>query len=113
MYTRGVPKLSCPRPDTATTTTSSRETTYLEAFVLKDTLDSSIFAAGRELGLEHDAKGAVSNDLALGVLHIASLAGQAILDLLADDFCRRDQGQHKRTTSSQMELSTYPPRADC
>jgi hypothetical protein len=30
---------------------------------------------------------AVSNDPALSVLHLLRLSGQAVLDLLADDFC--------------------------
>ena len=61
---------------------------HLEAFVLKDAFDGSIFAAGRQLGLEDNAKGAIAHDLTLGVLHITSLAGNAILDLLTDHLCR-------------------------
>ena len=61
--------------------------TYLEALVLEHALDSSIFSGRRQLGLEDDTEGAVANDLALGVLHLLGLSGQAVLDLLTDDFC--------------------------
>ena len=47
---------------------------YLEAFVLKDTLDSSIFSVGRELCLKNNTEGAISHDLALGILHLFRLA---------------------------------------
>ena len=57
----------------------------LESFVLQYTLDSSILAIGGDLGLEDDAEGAISNNLALGVLHLSSLAGDTILNLFADD----------------------------
>jgi hypothetical protein len=62
---------------------------YLESLVLQHPLDGRIFTIGRDLGLKDDAKGAIAYNLALGILHLARLAGDAILDLLADDFCRQ------------------------
>jgi hypothetical protein len=61
--------------------------TYLKALVLQHALDGSILSGGRQFGLEDDAERAVADDLALGVLHLLSLSGQAVLDLLTDDFC--------------------------
>lgn len=61
--------------------------TYLEALVLQHALDGGVFARRRQLGLEDNTKGAIADNLALGVLHLLGLAGQAVLDLLADDFC--------------------------
>jgi hypothetical protein len=61
----------------------------LESLVLQHALDGGIFAAGRELSLEDDAKGAISNNLALGVRNVSCLARGAVLDLFADDFCSR------------------------
>ena len=43
------------------------------------------FTERRQLGLEDDAEGAVAHDLALGVLHLFCLSGQAVLHLLAND----------------------------
>jgi hypothetical protein len=55
---------------------------------LQHPLDGCIFTAWRELGLENDAKGAIANNLALCVRKVLVLAGLAVLDFLADDFCR-------------------------
>jgi hypothetical protein len=55
---------------------------------LQHALDGSILSTGRELGLEHDTERAVADDLALRVCQVLVLAGFAVLDLLADDFCR-------------------------
>lgn len=57
----------------------------LEALILQDPLDGSVFTARRQLGLEDDSERAVADDLALGVLHFLCFSGQAILDLLAYD----------------------------
>ena len=65
------------------------ESAYLEALVLEYALDGSVLARGRQLGLKHDAKGSIAHNLALGILHISSLTGDAILNLLADDFCTK------------------------
>jgi hypothetical protein len=59
---------------------------YLEALVLQHALDGRILAAGRQLGLEDDAKGAVADNLALRVGKVLVLASLAVLDLFADDF---------------------------
>ena len=59
----------------------------LETLVLKHALDGSIFAAGRQLSLEDDTEGAIADDLALGVLHLFCLSGQAILNLFANYLC--------------------------
>lgn len=61
-------------------------TSYLESLVLKDALDSCIFTRRRELGLEDYAKAAISDDLALSVLHLFGLASEAILHLLSNHF---------------------------
>jgi hypothetical protein len=59
----------------------------LETLVLEHTLDGSIFAAGGQLGLEDNTEGTVADNLALGVLHLFCLSGQAILDLFANYLC--------------------------
>jgi hypothetical protein len=61
----------------------------LEALVLQDALDGGVFSARRELGLEDDAKGAVSDDFALSVGEISGLSGDAILHLFPDDLWSR------------------------
>ena len=61
--------------------------THLKALVLKHALDGSILSGRRQLGLEDDTERAVADDLALSVLHLLGLSGQAVLDLLTDDFC--------------------------
>jgi hypothetical protein len=76
--------------------------TYLEAFILEDTFDGGIFSIWRDLGLEDYTKGTVANDLALGVLHLLCLAGQAILDLFTDDLCKHD------VSISRLDLSCIP-----
>ena len=58
--------------------------TYLEALVLKDTLDCCIFAVGRELGLKDNTKGSIADDLALRILHFPGLTSHTILYLLTD-----------------------------
>jgi hypothetical protein len=59
---------------------------HLEALVLQHALNGRIFAAGRQLGLEDDAKGAVADNLALRVGEVLVFARLAVLDLFADDF---------------------------
>lgn len=59
----------------------------LEALILQHTLDGGIFTAGRQLRLEDDAEGAVSDNLALRVGEVLVVAGDAVLDLFADNFC--------------------------
>ena len=62
---------------------------YLEAFVLQDPLDSCILVAWSKLGLEHNAKGAISHNLALCVLHLTRLTSETILDFFTYNFCYR------------------------
>jgi hypothetical protein len=57
---------------------------HLESLVLKHSFDGSILSRGREFGLEDHSKRAISNDLALCILHISSLSCNAILDLFAN-----------------------------
>lgn len=59
----------------------------LEALVLKNALDGSIFSRRRQFGLEDHSKGTVAYNFALGILHLLGLTCQAILDLLANDLC--------------------------
>ena len=61
--------------------------THLEALVLQDTLDGRIFTTGRQLRLEDYAERAVADNLALRVCEVFVVAGQAVLDLFADNFC--------------------------
>jgi hypothetical protein len=60
---------------------------YLEALVLQDTLDGRIFTTRRQLRLEDDTERAVADNLALRVREVFVVAGQAVLDLFADNFC--------------------------
>lgn len=59
--------------------------TYLETLVLKNAFDGTFFIIGSNLALKDHSEGSVANDLVLGVLDVASLAGDTVLDLLADD----------------------------
>jgi hypothetical protein len=78
--------------------------THLEAFVLKHALDGGVLAAGRQLCLEDDSKGAIADDFALCIRQVLVspladalrttqraahlvFAREAVLDLLTDDFC--------------------------
>jgi hypothetical protein len=63
------------------------EFAVLEALVLQDTLDGRIFTTGRQLRLEDYAERAVADNLALRVCEVFVVAGQAVLDLFADNFC--------------------------
>ena len=65
-------------------------TARLESLVLQDTLYCSVFARGRELGLEDDTEGTVPHNLALGILHVSSLPGYAVLNPFADNLCHID-----------------------
>jgi hypothetical protein len=82
----------------------------LEALVLQDALDGGVFAAGRQLGLEDDAKGAISDDFALSVGEISGLSCDAILHLFPDDLWRRvSSGKVERTERER----TYRPSSGC
>ena len=58
---------------------------YLEAFVLKNTLDGCILSVRSQLGLKDHSERAISHDLALGILHFSGLASHAVLYFLTDD----------------------------
>ena len=60
---------------------------YLEALVLKNTLDSCVLSIGSQLSLKDYSKGTVSHNLALGVLHLFGLASHTILYFFTDDLC--------------------------
>lgn len=64
---------------------------HLETLVLKNTLDGGIFVGRRELCLENDTERAVSYNLALCVLQLLRLAGDAILHFLLNNFWNRSQ----------------------
>ena len=67
------------------------EAADLEPLVLQDLLDGNVLlvlGGGEELGLEDDTKGAVANDLAVGVGKLPCLAGLAIRGNYTDDFVR-------------------------
>jgi hypothetical protein len=63
--------------------------TNLEALVLENPLDGGIFATGGHLCLEHNTEGAISDYLALSVLHLLGLPRESILDFFSYDFCCR------------------------
>lgn len=68
--------------------TAREETAYLEPLVLQDLLDSNLGGAFwfvEELGLEHDSKRAVADDLAVGVDEIPHVAGLAVRGDNLDD----------------------------
>lgn len=69
--------------------------THLEALVLQHTLDGRILAAGGQLGLEDDAKGAIADDFALRVREVLVVARHAVLHLLANDFWRGLAGSRR------------------
>lgn len=58
---------------------------YLESLVLEHALNGSVLTRGRELGLEDNAEGAVSHNLALSILHVSSFSSNTILNLFAND----------------------------
>jgi hypothetical protein len=61
--------------------------THLKALILQHALDGGVLSGRRQLGLEDNTERAVSDDLALSVLHLFGLSGQAVLDLLTDYLC--------------------------
>lgn len=67
-----------------------RMTADLESLVLENPLDGCILIRGREFCLKDDTERSVSHNLALRVLEIPRLAGDSVLNLLADDFCGAD-----------------------
>jgi hypothetical protein len=60
--------------------------THLEPLVLQHPLDRSVLPAGRQLRVENYAERTVSDNLALRVGEIPGFAGEAVLDLFANDF---------------------------
>lgn len=81
---------------------------YLEPLVLQHTLDSSIFTRRRELSLENHSEGTISHDLALGVLHIASLPSHSILDLLTNDLYELTLADVAETQTLRSDLTSHP-----
>ena|SRR5271156_3355917 len=79
-------KLLATAEDSAVIDKRGGEGANLESFVLKNSFDGCIFTSRGQFGLKHYSKAAIANNLALGVLHFPCLAGNAILDLLSDDF---------------------------
>lgn len=70
--------------------------TVLEALILQDPLDRSIFSGRRQLGLEHHTKRTVADDFALRVGKISGFSSDAVLDSLTNDFCNiPSAGTHK------------------
>jgi len=65
----------------------SHRQTDLEALVLENSLDCSVFSAGGQFGLEDNAEGAISDNLALRVGQVFVFASLAVLDFLPDDLC--------------------------
>ena len=79
---------------------------YLEALVLQDSLDGSVLAAGGHLGLKHDTKRSIADDLALSIRDLLVLACQAILDLFADDLCAGKTKRERRQFWKSRETQT-------
>ena len=75
--------------------------TYLESLVLQHTLDGSVFPARGEFRVEDDTERAISDYFALRVGQIAGLAGEAILDSLADNFCTGTRSAQNRSPKKQ------------
>ena len=95
-----------------------RAHTHLEALVLQHALDGGIFSARRHLGLKHDAKGAIPDNLTLCILHLLGLASHAILDLFADYLCGPGGGEEGNKVSSgatqrRDRKAAYPPSVGC
>jgi hypothetical protein len=59
--------------------------TNLETLVLQDSLDRGILPIWGKLGLKDHPKRAISDNLALRVLHFLGFASEAILDFLTND----------------------------
>lgn len=74
---------------------TSRAQAHLEAFVLEHALDGGVLAAGRQLGLENDAEGAIAYDLALCVRQVlmSRLAGASHGDAAGCLPCSRPSGR--------------------
>ena len=68
------------RPSTGSTTTD------LETFILQNTFNGSVLPAGGHFRLEDHAKGAVSYNFALRILHVPGFSGESILDLFTNHF---------------------------
>lgn len=61
-------------------------TTDLESFILQNTFNGSVLPAGGHFRLEDHAKGAVSYNFALRILHVPGFSGESILDLFTNHF---------------------------
>lgn len=90
----------------ATRCGSRRRFAHLETLVLENTLDGGIFVGRGELGLKDDTEGTISYDLALCVLQLLRLAGDAILHLLLDNFCEIESVSGKATDHLQWTMRT-------
>ncbi len=88
-------------------------TTYLEALVLENALDGSIFSVWGELCLKNNTKGAIAHDLALRILHLLRFAGQAILYFLANDLCKPSASTACRWGASWICTSHAQAREAC
>lgn len=73
----------------------SQHDSHLEALVLQHSFNGCILARGRQFCLENHAEAAIAHNLALSVLHLSRLAGQAILHLLANNLCARGQRESR------------------
>lgn len=67
---------------------AERVKTHFETLVLEHSLDGCVLAAWRQLGVEDNTEGTIADNLALCVSQFSGLSSQAVLDLLADDFCQ-------------------------
>lgn len=65
---------------------NSRPIAYLEALILKDSLNCCVFSVRGELCLEDNTERAISYNLALCVLHFFGFTSDAILHFLTYDF---------------------------
>jgi len=70
------------------TTPMGSLSTCLEPLVLKDTLYGGILPRRRQFSLKDYTERAISDDFALCILQVPRLAGDAVLDLFADELCR-------------------------
>jgi hypothetical protein len=96
------------RSEACFTQYADRLCSYLESFVLQNTLDGGVLSIGRNLCLKYDSKGAIANYFALSVLHVTNFTSDAILDSFTNNLCR--VVSNELLGSFMIQLSLPPMR---